>query len=60
LSKGELWLSSSNPFNYPFIDPLSLSDERDLVDFVEAVKHTRNVFNQTAMDEFNGGEHAPG
>lgn len=60
LSKGEIKLKSNNPFEPPVIDPMSLSDEQDLADLVVAFKHSRKVFNQPALDAFNGGEHSPG
>jgi len=60
LSKGEIKLKSTNPYDHPEIDPNSLSDEKDLVDFVQAFKNTREVFNQPALDDFNGGEYLPG
>lgn len=60
LSKGEITLKSSNPFDHPLIDPKCLSVEQDLVDLVAAVKKSREVFNQPALDDFNAGEHAPG
>ena len=59
-SSGEILLSSSNPHDHPLIDPKSLSHEEDLEDLVEAVKKSRNLFNQSALERFNAGEHAPG
>ena len=59
-SSGEILLSNSNPHDHPLIDPKSLSHEEDLEDLVEAVKKSRNLFNQSALERFNAGEHAPG
>lgn len=60
LSKGEITLKTSNPHDHPIINPKSLSNEQDLFDFVEAFKHTRKVFTQSALDDFNAGEYSPG
>jgi len=53
-------LKSKNPFDAPLIDPKSLSHEQDLDDFVSAVKESRKLFNQPALDMYNGGEFNPG
>ena len=60
LSVGEITLKSNDPFDHPIIDPKSLSVKEDLQDLVEAVKKTRNIFNQSALAPFNGGEYNPG
>jgi len=59
-SKGEIKLRNQSAFSDPIIDPRSLTHEQDLHDFVAAFKKTRDVFNQSALDEFNGGEFSPG
>ncbi|XP_077308186.1 choline dehydrogenase, mitochondrial [Lithobates pipiens] len=59
-SVGCLKLSSTDPRDHPIINPNYLSTEKDIVDFRECVKLSREIFAQKAFDEFRGPEILPG
>ncbi|MBU2706764.1 choline dehydrogenase [Zooshikella marina] len=59
-SKGYLTLKSADPFEHPVLQPNYLSTERDRWEMRQAVKLTREIFQQTAFDEFRGAELRPG
>lgn len=59
-SKGYLKLKSNNPRDHPIIDPKYFTDPADLPDLVAAVKLTREIFAQKALDEYRLDEIIPG
>ncbi|XP_053326026.1 choline dehydrogenase, mitochondrial [Spea bombifrons] len=59
-SAGWLKLRSSDPRDPPIIDPNYLSTEKDIVDFRQCVKLSREIFAQKAFDDFRGPEVRPG
>ena len=59
-SRGTLKLRSSNPADYPIIDPCYLSAEKDRREMIEAVKWGREIASQAAFDKVRGKELAPG
>lgn len=59
-SVGWLKLRSADPRVHPFINPNYLSTEKDVVDFRQCVKLSREIFAQKAFDEFRGPEILPG
>jgi len=60
LSEGEVNIRSKNPHEAPAIDPNCLSHPADLPDLVSAVKLTRDIFQQEALDAYRGDERRPG
>ncbi|KAM9324451.1 choline dehydrogenase, mitochondrial [Gastrophryne carolinensis] len=59
-SVGWLKLQSADPRVHPAINPNYLSTEKDIVDFRQCVKLTREIFAQKPFDEFRGPEILPG
>ncbi|XP_066051727.1 choline dehydrogenase, mitochondrial [Chamaea fasciata] len=59
-SVGWLKLKSSDPNDHPIIEPNYLSTERDLWEFRQCVKLTREIFAQKAFEKFRGPEVRPG
>ncbi|KAG9472064.1 choline dehydrogenase, mitochondrial [Eleutherodactylus coqui] len=59
-SVGWIRLRSTDPGVHPFINPNYLSTEKDIVDFRQCVKLSREIFAQKAFDEFRGPEFLPG
>jgi choline dehydrogenase len=59
-SKGEVRLSSSDPFADPVIDPNYLATDSDKRTMRDAVKIVRGIVNQAPLDAFRGAEHRPG
>ena len=55
-----LRITSRDPRVHPAIRFNYLSTEQDRREWVEAIRVARNILNQPAMDEFNGGEVSPG
>ncbi|MDU8928535.1 GMC family oxidoreductase N-terminal domain-containing protein [Alisedimentitalea sp. MJ-SS2] len=55
-SRGEVFLTSSDPLAAPGIDPKFLSDERDLQTMVRAAKMTRTVMEAPAMAPYKHKE----
>jgi choline dehydrogenase len=59
-ARGSLKIRSNNPLEHPALRFNYLSTAQDRREWVEAVRSARNILNQPAMDEFNGGEISPG
>ena len=59
-ARGSVKLRTPDPTVHPAIRFNYLSTARDRREWVEAVRLGRSLLNQAAMDEFNGGELAPG
>ncbi|XP_072277045.1 choline dehydrogenase, mitochondrial [Pyxicephalus adspersus] len=59
-SVGWLKLRSTDPKDHPIINPNYLSTVKDVVDFRQCVKLSREIFAQKAFDEFRGPEILPG
>ncbi|XP_009089294.1 choline dehydrogenase, mitochondrial isoform X1 [Serinus canaria] len=59
-SVGWLKLKSSDPNDHPIIEPNYLSTERDIWEFRQCVKLTREIFAQKAFEKFRGPEIQPG
>ncbi|CAH2313143.1 choline dehydrogenase, mitochondrial [Pelobates cultripes] len=59
-SVGWLKLRSSDPMDHPIINPNYLSTEKDILDFRQCVKLSREIFAQKAFDNFRGPEILPG
>ncbi|XP_078495189.1 choline dehydrogenase, mitochondrial [Ciona intestinalis] len=59
-SKGWLKLQSKDPTDHPIIEPNYLESEIDCWELRESVKLTREIFQQSAFDEFCGEELRPG
>ncbi len=55
-SSGNVQLLSSNPLQYPMIDPNYLADNRDLTELVRGVKDMRDVMSQSNISQFLTGE----
>ena len=51
-SLGSVRLSSSNPLQYPMINPNYLADTRDLTELVRGVKDMRDVMAQASISRF--------
>ncbi|XP_073430277.1 choline dehydrogenase, mitochondrial [Dendrobates tinctorius] len=59
-SVGWLKLQSADPNVHPLINPNYLSTEKDVVDFRQCVKLSREIFAQKAFDDYRGPEILPG
>ncbi len=59
-ARGEIFLKSADPFDKPGLRFNYLSTATDRKEWVEAVRLTRRILNQPALEEFNGGELSPG
>ncbi|CAN7551795.1 choline dehydrogenase [Phyllobacterium sp. LjRoot231] len=59
-SRGSVTLRSSDPFEKPKIVFNYMSHPDDWVDFRHAVRLTREIFGQAALDPFRGREISPG
>lgn len=59
-ARGSIKIKSNNPFEKPALLFNYISTDQDRREWVEAVKVARNILNQPAMAEFNGGETSPG
>lgn len=59
-SRGYVKLKSLDPYDHPAINPNYLSTEEDRVELRDAVRLTREIFNQKAFDPFRGKELQPG
>lgn len=59
-ARGWVRLRSSDPTVHPSIQFHYLSTEQDRREWVEAVRIAREILNQPAFREFNGGELSPG
>src|SRR3989442_14068304 len=58
-ARGSVRITSRDPRIHPAIRFNYLSTEQDRREWVEAIRVARNILNQPAMDEFNGGGGAP-
>jgi len=59
-SEGSVKIVSTDPRAKPALRFNYLSTDQDRREWVEAVRVSRTLLAQTAMDEFNGGEISPG
>ena len=59
-ARGSIKIKSTDPRVHPELRFNYLSTEKDRREWVEAVRAARNILNQPAFDEFNGGELSPG
>ena len=59
-SRGTVHIVSGDPRVKPALQFNYLSTDEDCREWVEAVRHARNILSQPAMDTFNGGEVSPG
>jgi len=59
-STGSVMIKSPDVAVKPALRFNYLSTEQDRREWVEAVRHARNLLSQHAFDEFNGGELSPG
>jgi choline dehydrogenase len=59
-STGTLMIKSPDVNVKPALRFNYLSTEEDRREWVEAVRHARNILGQAAFDDFNGGELSPG
>ena len=59
-SRGTVHIVSGDPRVKPALQFNYLSTDEDCREWVEAVRHARNILSQPAMDPFNGGEVSPG
>ncbi|KAM8930767.1 choline dehydrogenase, mitochondrial [Pelodytes ibericus] len=59
-SVGWLKLKSSDPRDHPLINPNYLSTEKDVLDFRQCIKLSREIFAQKVFDKFRGLELLPG
>jgi choline dehydrogenase-like flavoprotein len=59
-SRGSVKLASNNPFAAPKIEANYFEKDKELNALVKGVRLCRDILNQPAMAEFNGGEERPG
>ena len=59
-SRGTVHIVSGDPRVKPALQFNYLSTDEDCREWVEAVRHARNILSQPAMGPFNGGEVSPG
>jgi choline dehydrogenase len=59
-TRGSVKIRSVDPSEHPALRFNYLSTEQDRREWVEAVQVARDILNQPAMEEFNGGELSPG
>ena len=59
-SEGSVKVVSTDPKVKPALRFNYLSTDQDRREWVEAIRVSRNLLSQTAMDEYNGGEISPG
>jgi choline dehydrogenase len=59
-ARGSVKITSTDPGVHPALRFNYLSTDQDRQEWVEAVTVARDILNQPAMDEFNGGEISPG
>ncbi len=59
-ARGSLKIKSTDPHVHPRLRFNYLSTDKDRREWVEAVRCARDILNQPAMSEFNGGEMSPG
>jgi choline dehydrogenase len=59
-ARGSVRIKSKDPRVHPALQFNYLSTQQDRREWVEAVRRAREILNQPAMSEFNGGELSPG
>lgn len=59
-AKGTVKIGSKDPRQHPVLIFNYLSTDQDRREWVEAIRCARDIMNQSAFDEFNGGEISPG
>ena len=59
-SRGHVRISGPDSIHEPFIQFNYLSTEKDLADWRQCLRLTREILQQPALDEFRGGEIQPG
>jgi choline dehydrogenase len=59
-SKGFIKLKSNNIYDYPIIQPNYLQDPYDLEEMRQSIMIAREIFNQSAFNEYRGDELRPG
>jgi choline dehydrogenase len=59
-ARGSVKIKSRDPHVHPALRFNYLSTEQDRREWVEAVRVSRTILNQPALDAFNGGETSPG
>lgn len=59
-ARGSVEIRSDDPKVKPALRFNYLSTDQDRREWVEAVRHARELLNQPAMERFNGGEISPG
>ncbi|WP_329253712.1 choline dehydrogenase [Actinoallomurus sp. NBC_01490] len=59
-TRGSVKIRSTDPAEHPALRFNYLSTENDRREWVEAINVARDILNQPALDEFNGGEISPG
>jgi choline dehydrogenase len=59
-SRGSVKITSADPAVHPALRFNYLSTPTDRREWAEAIRITRSILNQSAFDEFNGGELSPG
>lgn len=59
-SRGRMWLASADPKAAPIFDPHFLSSDYDMAVTRGAIRETRRIFAQPALDGWRGEELAPG
>jgi len=59
-ARGSVKIVSKDPREHPALRFNYLSTEQDRREWVEAVRVSRSILNQPAMEPFNGGETSPG
>ena len=59
-SQGRIWITSSDPFVYPSIDPMYLTHEADLVTLREGLKMARKLGETAPLSNYLLSETSPG
>jgi choline dehydrogenase len=59
-ARGTVKIKSSDPTQKPEIKFNYLNSENDRLEWLELIRITRNIMNQPAFAEYNGGEVSPG
>jgi choline dehydrogenase len=59
-ARGSVKIKSADPLVHPRLQFNYLSTDQDRREWVEAIRATRKIMNQSAFDDFNGGELSPG
>ncbi|RLB87663.1 MAG: choline dehydrogenase, partial [Deltaproteobacteria bacterium] len=59
-SVGSVKIKSDDPRQHPALRFNYLSTDQDRKEWVETIRNARKIMNQSAFDEFNGGEISPG